>query len=205
MKNLMIKCVESGTCQYEAFLEQRNTPRQDAGLSPTEMLFGWKGRTKIPSLSETSNTPSKRRKRKLSVKQSYDKRSKDLTKLSRNQPVYFQHKTNLWQKGKVIDMTHRNYTIRSEDGAEYKRNRVHIRPTSVEYRNRDISPLRYEHLPNNQNNPTNSPTKTNTGDQQLVKQPIKQPEEQPVKQPDVQTRLRRNAKAPAYLKDYVTK
>ena len=57
MKKLMIKCAESGTCQYEALLEQRNTPRQDTGLSPNEMLFGWKGRTKIPSLSEHATHP----------------------------------------------------------------------------------------------------------------------------------------------------
>ena len=35
MKNIKRKCFESGGDQYEALLEQRNTPRQDIGLSPT--------------------------------------------------------------------------------------------------------------------------------------------------------------------------
>lgn len=39
MKHLLLKCEKDGTCQFEALLEQRNTPRQDTGRSPTEMMF----------------------------------------------------------------------------------------------------------------------------------------------------------------------
>jgi transposase InsO family protein len=42
MKHLILKCERERTCQYEALLEQRNTPRQDTGCSPTEMMFGRK-------------------------------------------------------------------------------------------------------------------------------------------------------------------
>ena len=187
IKNLMIKCAESGTDQYEALLEQRNTPRQDTGLSPAEMLFGWKARTKLPSFRPTIRISNKREKRKISVKHSYDRKSKNLPKVRKDQSVYFQHKPKeLWQKGKVIDMTDRNYQIQSEKGVEYQRNREHIRPTSIEFNNRDVSPPRVEPLPDNQTMPSTNP-------------------KQAVEQPAVPTRPKRNVKQPAYLKDYVTK
>ena len=61
MKNFMIKYAESGTDQYEAFLKQRKTPRQDTGLSPAGMIFGWKARTKLPSFHPTIRTYNKRK------------------------------------------------------------------------------------------------------------------------------------------------
>lgn len=104
MKTLMMKCAESGTDQYEAVLEQRNTPRQDTGLSPAEMMFGRKARTMIPSYHPAVNPSRKRDKGKLTVKRSYDKRSKQLPHLVTDQTVYFQHKNNdMWQKGKVLE------------------------------------------------------------------------------------------------------
>lgn len=40
MKHLILKCEKDGTCQFEeALLEQRNTPRQDTGRSPIEIMF----------------------------------------------------------------------------------------------------------------------------------------------------------------------
>lgn len=42
IKSLMRKTMKDGRDQFEALLELRNTPRQDTGLSPTEMIFGRK-------------------------------------------------------------------------------------------------------------------------------------------------------------------
>ena len=49
LKNMIRKCLESGGDQYDALLEQRNTPRQDTGLNPSEMMFNRKTRTMLPS------------------------------------------------------------------------------------------------------------------------------------------------------------
>ena len=49
MKNMIRKCLESEGDQYDALLEQRNTPRQDTGLSSSEMMFNQKTRTMLPS------------------------------------------------------------------------------------------------------------------------------------------------------------
>ena len=39
-KTMMCTALRDGTDQYEALLELRDTPRQDTGISPAEMMFG---------------------------------------------------------------------------------------------------------------------------------------------------------------------
>ena len=36
---MMYKCLQDGTDVYEALFELRNTPQQDTGLSPTQLMF----------------------------------------------------------------------------------------------------------------------------------------------------------------------
>ena len=50
MKSLLIKTHKDGDNPYEAILEQRNTPRQDTGLSPAQMMFKRKTLSFLPSL-----------------------------------------------------------------------------------------------------------------------------------------------------------
>ena len=50
-------------------------------------------------------------------------------------------------------MTDTNYQVKSEEGVEYWRNQEHIRPISIEFNNRDLSPPCVEPLPDNQNKP----------------------------------------------------
>ena len=40
VKRMMSKCLQDGTDVYEALLELRNTPQQDTGLSPAQLMFG---------------------------------------------------------------------------------------------------------------------------------------------------------------------
>ena len=42
MKSLLIKTYKDVDDPYEAILEQRNTPRQDTAMSPTQMMFNRK-------------------------------------------------------------------------------------------------------------------------------------------------------------------
>jgi hypothetical protein len=64
-KTLMKKTIKDGRDQFEALLEQRNTPRQDTGLSPVEMMFGRKTRTMLPFLNKCNETNRRRENRKL--------------------------------------------------------------------------------------------------------------------------------------------
>lgn len=147
IKNMIIKCDKEGTDQFEALMEQRNTPRQDTGLSPCEMMFGRPTRTRLPKLilSKTSRN-TKREQRKKSVKRYYNKTAYDKPTLKQNQSVFFERKEKeKWILGKIVDCLHnQTYIIQSQDGTTYRRNRLHIRPTEIEAVIRDKSPVRLE-------------------------------------------------------------
>lgn len=136
---MMRKALLGGTDQYETLLELRNTSRQDTRVSPAEMMFRRNTRSMLPSVG-TKRIRCKRQvtlrrlKRRLSIKRNYDKGARDLKRLAPGQPVYYQH-----TEGKKCDC--RRGTVRTEhsdrsyiiDGKEviYKRNRVHLRPTTL--------------------------------------------------------------------------
>ena len=52
MKSLLLKTHKEGGDPYEAMSEQRNTPCQDTGLSPAEMMFNRRTRSFLPSISD---------------------------------------------------------------------------------------------------------------------------------------------------------
>lgn len=119
IKHLILKCQREDQCQFEAPMEQRNTPRQDTGYSPNEMMFGRQTRTMIPALNRTVKHDSRRERRKKSVKKYYDKRAQDLPFLHIGQNVYFEHKPGeKWILGKV-KKTLGDYTCKviSQNGA----------------------------------------------------------------------------------------
>lgn len=146
MKNLMIKCERDRQDQFEALMEQRNTPRQDTGLSPNQMMFGRQTRTLIPAFpKEKGEINVKRQRRKKTVKRYHDRTARDLPKLTCGQDVYFEHKpAEKWILGKVVEtLSEHTYVVQSQNGATYRRNRIHIRPTKIKAVIRDQSPPRY--------------------------------------------------------------
>ena len=192
MKNLIIKCVESRTDPMEALLEQRNTPRADTKASPADMLFNRKLRTMLPSKLETVPCCQSRLRRKKAVKRSFDRTSRDQSRLPPGQPVYFQHtKDKLWKKG-IVEENESQYRVRSEDNGVYARNRVHIRPTKVPVYIREPSPERHSESspPEDPRVPTDVPDT-----------PVDEPESVPAQHYNL--RPRTSMKSPIYLKDYV--
>ena len=109
IKHMMYKCLQDGTDVYETLLELRNTPQQDTGLSPTQLMFGRLTRTRLPAITnrpvnkKQSAMAQKRRTRKQqTVRQSYNSRARDLVPLQTGQPVYYQHmEGQRWRKGTV--------------------------------------------------------------------------------------------------------
>ena len=145
MKSLLMKTHKEGGDRYEAMLEQRNTPRQDTGRSPAEMMFR-RTRSFLPSMSNSSMDPlvkEKRESRKRSIKKAHDRKSRRLSKIDVGQSVFFQHtEEQNWKSGKVADILGPNtYEISGSNGGTYKRNRVHMRPTSIAPKSRDLSPV----------------------------------------------------------------
>ena len=100
-KTMMCKALRDGTGQYEALLELRNTPRQDTGISPAEMMFGRNTLSLLQSTG-TKSIPSKkqvlmkRAKHSLAIKSNYKKE----TDLKRLTPIIFnQFTTNTRKEG----------------------------------------------------------------------------------------------------------
>lgn len=94
MKKLLIKTHKEGSDPLEALLEHRNTPRQDVGLSPAELMFKRKTRSLVPSFNKhPSNDPIevRRQARKDTVKKSHDRKAQSLPELDVGQHIFFQH------------------------------------------------------------------------------------------------------------------
>ena len=105
---MILKCDKEGKDQFKAILEQRNTPRQDSGISPYQIMFGRPTRTRLPELihSKMGRNP-KREQRKKSVKRYYNKTAYNNPTLKQNENVVFERKAN--EKlilGKIIDCLH---------------------------------------------------------------------------------------------------
>ncbi|KAL3892079.1 hypothetical protein ACJMK2_004316 [Sinanodonta woodiana] len=194
IKGMMVKCLNSRTDQYEALLELRNTPRQDTGLSPAQMMFGRETRSMLPLVQEKSPRNQKRDARKDCIKKSYDCSARIKLKFENSQPVYFRHKPDKpWRKGVVTESTDRNCIVTSTDGVQYKRNSEHIRPTSIPVQIRDKSPERTTV----QEQPADTHVKEPDQRRSIPESTCLESATTPV------TRPRREVKTPTYLKDYV--
>lgn len=206
---------------YEALLEQRNTPRQDTGISPAQAMFGRTTRTFIPNLQ--SSTPKsmitkKRETRRQSVKRTFDRHSRPLSELSARQPVYFQHlEGERWKLGSVKEKTGpKTYIVEGTDGGTYRRNRVLMRPTSVVARPRELSPFRVPEItPQNTSHDINPSqdelprpvTPRTRYDNRIAKgETLNIPSNVVPGSPTTarDARPKRDPKPPSYLKDYVT-
>ena len=195
IKTMMCKTMKDGRDQFEALLELRNTPRQDTGLSPTEMMFGRKTQTMLPSLRERKEINQKRRNRMISVKKHHDKRARDLPILNEGQSVYFELKENeKWKHGQVVEQFNpRSYIVQNENGVKYRRNRIKIRPTEIDINIRERSPTREVRTKSSVHTDNSNSTVPQNSDEPKSKETVK-PTERP----------KRTIKAPEHLKDFIT-
>jgi len=71
MQSLLVKTHKESGDPWEAMLEQRNTPHQETGRSPAEMMFNKRTRSFLPCVSKGPKDTvleEKREARKRSVK-----------------------------------------------------------------------------------------------------------------------------------------
>ncbi|ODM89103.1 hypothetical protein Ocin01_17579 [Orchesella cincta] len=120
-------------------MELRNTPRAD-GRSPAELVFGFPIRTKLPlhraqfakewrkQMAEADTRASRLKEKAVSH---YNTTARPLPHLTRGEIVRVQDPvTKEWTRvGEVIDVHHRgrSYTIRTESGRVFWRNRKFLR------------------------------------------------------------------------------
>ncbi|KAK7107438.1 hypothetical protein V1264_015748 [Littorina saxatilis] len=205
IKHMMMKCLQDNTNVYDALLELRNTPQQDTELSPTQLMFGRLTRSRLPaatnkpvSKTQTRKARQKRQRRRQSVKQSYDRAAKDLTLLSNGQPVYYKHREGQrWQKGTVQrEHSNRSYIVEGRNGAIYRRNRAHIRPTKI----------KPEPIPEVQQNDEGHQVVAVPDNTETALQPTQdlRPVDVPAEASTIPVRPQRARKKPSWMIDYDT-
>ena len=142
-KKLIKKCAAEKTDPYKAMLELRNTPMQGINLSPVQIMMQRRTRSVVPcsakQLKPKINYPAPALEKKTETQAKYyDKKSKPLSPLFVGQPVYYDKfdstkRKPIWEKGTISAKNYapRRYTVENENGREFRRNRVHIKPNTA--------------------------------------------------------------------------
>ena len=117
-----------------ALLCLRTTPVETGLPSPAELVFDRKIQSYLPIITTTGKEKTSFRRREQWRRQ-YDEHARDLKDIHRGQSVRVQdYVTKKWEaavvKQKVSEP--RSYILTSRNGAEYRRNRRHIRTTYVQ-------------------------------------------------------------------------
>lgn len=138
IKKLMTKAAEEGKDPYIALLQYRNTPLSGLEVSPAQLLFSRRLRTKIPTTAQsllpaTTNQHKQLEERQQRQKQYYDAGSRDLQPLQPGDVVRVKN-DGQWQGGKVVSLHElpRSYIVQTENGSLLRRNRRHLIKTSEE-------------------------------------------------------------------------
>ena len=134
-KNLLEKSKQSGQDPYLSLINYRNTPIDGIG-SPAQLLMSRRLRTTIPvspyQLAPTVISPEKvvKKRKEIQLKQKvyYDRGTKPLDPLHPGDNVRILRQ-GTWQPATVTTQadTPRSYNVTTPDGAEYRRNRQHLR------------------------------------------------------------------------------
>lgn len=141
-KHILRKSIKAGTDPNLAILDYRNTPTQGMTSSPAQRLMSRRTKTLLPttqSLLLSKNIDLENEKRELRQRQQvqakyYNRRARDLPSLAEGDVVRikpFKLGEKSCRKAQVTArLDKRSYTVETEDGAVYRRNRHHLRHTS---------------------------------------------------------------------------
>ena len=144
-KRLMSKSTESGNDPLLALLDWRNTPSEQLGLSPAQLMFGRRTRTKLPTADALLMTPTAAAAQAslTDAKQRqalyYNRGAKERPTLPVGQTVRVRFDEGDWRKAEVARiLPHRSYDVRFEDGTTRRRTSRHVRfssepPITIKY------------------------------------------------------------------------
>src|SRR6218665_199336 len=132
-KRLMTKASESGLDPFLAILAFRNTPSAQLGLAPTQIMFGRRSRTLLPTVAALLTPPtSAGAQEALTAAKTpqtcyYDKRAKPRPTLSAGATVRARFDEQDWGKAQVSRiLPFRSYELRFEDGSTRRRTSRHV-------------------------------------------------------------------------------
>ena len=136
MKNI----VKKSNDVYKALLAYRTTPLQH-GYSPSSVMMSRNIKGTLPThpsrltTKSYANLTEERRRQHESQKAYFDEGKKPLSTLRAGDSVRIRNeKTGDWATTGIVkdaDADKRSYTVQADNGAEYRRNRVHLKPQSM--------------------------------------------------------------------------
>jgi hypothetical protein len=134
-KRIMTKAREAGSDAFLALLEWRNTPSEQLGPSPAQLMFGRRTRTRLPTANTLLDTSTSHAASTAltaaKVRQAayYNRGAKERPPFDVGQTVRvkFDERPE-WRKAEIADvMPHRSYMVRFEDGTTRRRTSKHVR------------------------------------------------------------------------------
>ncbi|KAL7873908.1 hypothetical protein SRHO_G00048780 [Serrasalmus rhombeus] len=137
VKLLLKKAKADGKDPYLSLLNLRNTPLEDLGASPAQLLMGRRTKTRLPTPPQlleprtvTSSVKQLLERRQRKQKEYYDQGSKLLQKLQIGDSVRI-WRDGTWNPAHVTALTEhpRSYVVRTPDGQQYRRNRKFLMKT----------------------------------------------------------------------------
>lgn len=136
-KQILKKAKHSKSDPYLALLDYRNTPTQHVGTSPAMRLMGRRTKTLLPmkgNLLQPRDATFEKGKidiAKLKQAEYYNRYAHPLQPLSAGETVRVKTPNRPWEKGTITgtNIETRSYEVKTEAGADYTRNRKHLRKT----------------------------------------------------------------------------
>jgi len=208
-KRLLTKAIEDHEDPFLALLAWRNTPSEQLGPSPAQILFGRRTRTHLPSTAELMASPHNVRAHNALVaakaKQAayYDRHAKERPLLNVGDTVRTRWNSGEeWRKAIVTEvLPHRSYNVQFEDGTIRRRTSKHVRfsrePPLVIRDEADI-PLRSPSRGSAGAPTTTQPTAATVT--AVNRPPVRPP---PTVAPTVTTRAGKRVVKPTKFKDFV--
>jgi len=131
----MEKAKEDHEDPFLALLAWRNTPVEQLGLSPAQIIFGRRTRTHLPATEEllasahAANSHDALVKAKSRQASYYNRGARDRLPLKVGDTVRTQWKEGEeWKKAKVVEvLPYRSYRVQFEDGSVLRRTSKHLR------------------------------------------------------------------------------
>jgi hypothetical protein len=132
IKKLLKKAADDKSDPYIGLLQYRNAPIAGLNVSPAQLLFSRRLRTKLPVSSaslepDVCSSHQALCDRQARQKKFYDARARPLPSLQPGDVVRVQHEGE-WQRGMVTakHATPRSYIVETEHGSSLRRNRRHL-------------------------------------------------------------------------------
>lgn len=219
-KRLLRKAKDSGSDQYMALLDYRNTPTQGVGSSPVQRLMNRRTKTLLPTTEsllkprsvDTDAERSKLKSRQKKQKSYFDKTAKDLKPLNEGDVVRmkpFKMSNKVWRKATVLRrLDDRSYEVETDNGI-VRRNRLHIRKSNEKSNVKDnipaesYTPRKASSTSDVRKSPKSSEVPKRSADVPMTPRTLPVPD--PIcASPMLKTRSGRTVKPPGHLKDFVT-